>query len=216
MGSIVPYNPKQSSLVLLTPTLSIRHPKGNNGRNLILPGKATPEELKTPQKVEDKINMSNWKADMPSQTQEEIDNLFRTDEDVAEREVVFDSLNEQYLERLKQRKEEKAARDKVNATRKKGLSPEEEARELENDAAAQAYYNRKRKYSRRNPLDESASIEDAVKQSVSTKKISRKINYDAMSSIFDDDGNFDIDDDMVSSRQNVDTDGMDGDLAVDV
>merc|ERR1712151_45212 len=97
-SSIVPYNPLERSIVLLAPDLSIKHPKGNNGRNVILPNQASAEELQQPQKTQDKISISDWKTGMPLHTQEEIDNLFRTDEDVAEREVVFDSLNEQYLQ----------------------------------------------------------------------------------------------------------------------
>jgi len=90
------------------------------------------------------------------------------------------------------KKAEQEAKAKADAIRNKNLSPEEEARQLQDDAAAQAYYNRKRKYNlKKNPLDDpSTSIADAVRQSISTKKISRKINYDAMASIFDDDGNF--------------------------
>lgn len=191
-SSIVPYNPQMKSIVLLAPDLSIKHPKGNNGRNVILPNHALAEELQQPQKIQEQISITNWKTAMPSHAQEEIDNLFRTDEDVAEREVVFDSLNEQYLVKQKMKKAEQEAKAKADAIRNKNLSPEEEARQLQDDAAAQAYYNRKRKYNlKKNPLDDpSTSIADAVRQSISTKKISRKINYDAMASIFDDDGNF--------------------------
>ena len=35
--------------------------------------------------------------------------------------------------------------------------------------------------------------QDALYAAISTRKTSRKINYDAMSSIFDDDGNFSTD-----------------------
>ena len=51
-------------------------------------------------------------------------------------------------------------------------------------------YERYRRRKRKATGEGDATTEEALMQAVASRKISRKINYDAMSSIFDDDGTF--------------------------
>lgn len=161
---------------------SISFPRGNNGKRLILPNSATAEELqKSTQLEEDKLNLEEWKQDMPSEFMDEIDDLFRDDEEMKEREAIFNKMNREYLEKQKQKENERIAAETL-----------QKEREL-NDATQveeQARYKRRRVEKSVTFEDGAPTTQDALLATISSRKISRKINYDAMSAIFDDTGSF--------------------------
>ena len=64
----------------------------------MLPDQATPEELQqSTQATEEKINLSAWKEKMPATTIDEIENLFRSEEEVMQKETIFNKMNKEYL-----------------------------------------------------------------------------------------------------------------------
>ena len=168
---------------------NIQFPMGNNGKRLILPNEATLEELqKSTQPEEDKLNLDEWKQDMPSECMDEIEGLFRDDDEVKEREAIFNKMNKDYIEKQKQKENDRKAAET--------LKKQQEDIDA-NQAVEEERYWRKTK--RRREGDPSVSFnddsgapstQDALLAAISTRKISRKINYDAMSAIFDDSGNF--------------------------
>ncbi len=170
-------------------TLSnIQFPVGNNGKRLILPNEATIEELqKSTQPEEDTLDLDEWKQDMPSDFMDEIDGLFRDDDEVKEREAIFNKMNKDYIEKQKQKENERKAAEEA-------LKEQEDIDA--NQVAEQERYWRKTKRRRDGEVssfnDDSGAptTQDALLAAISTRKISRKINYDAMSAIFDDSGNF--------------------------
>ena len=182
-------NVESSQLTVHQMSSTIPYPKKNGGTLIVLPDDATPEELQRPtQPSADKFSLSLWKEDMPEIAMEEIDMLFRDDDEMKQKEVVFDRVNKEFLEQQKRKQDAKAANEAI-------------ARELQDDDAAQAegkanYASqraKKRKLTGKAGQDGESyypTTEQALLAAVSTRKISRKINYDAMSSIFDEDGSF--------------------------
>ena len=171
---------------------SIQFPVGNNGKRLILPNEATVEELqKSTQPEEDKLNLDEWKQDMPSECMDEIEGLFRDDEEVKEREAIFNKMNKDYIEKQKQKENDRKAAETALKERE----------DLDaNQVVEQERYWRKTKRRREgeasvtyNDDSNAPTTQDALLAAISTRKISRKINYDAMSAIFDDSGNFSLD-----------------------
>jgi len=165
----------------------IKYPLGNNGKALILPNQATAEELqKSTQKEQEKIDLTLWKEDMTKESMGEIDDLFRDDEEIKLKEALFNRMNKDYIEKQERKESERIAAE--------SLAKEKDA-ELVTQAADQAKYLKKTRRMRNSGKNTSEfegipTTEEALLIALSSRKISRKINYNAMSSIFDDGGAF--------------------------
>jgi transcription factor IIIB subunit 2 len=162
----------------------ITYPLGKNNRPVVLPNQATAEELAAPtQKPEDVLNFGEWKAAVPTEAADEVDFLFRTDDEVREREAVFNSQNKDYLETQQQKENELLlAEEATRANHEDELAQEEGRRR---------YLKTSRSRKRKDGWDPNElTTEEALLEVVRTRKISRKINYDAMSALFDDSGDF--------------------------
>ena len=179
----------EGELSVSTEQLAHMYPKSKYGRALILPDQATAEELqKSTQPTEEKINFSAWKEEMPETGVDEVENLFRSEEEMAQKEAIFNKMNKDYLVQQERKESER-------------LSAEAASKDQEKDDAVQAEGHarytiktgrgRKRRRDSVEGEGEEPTTEEALYAAVSSRKISRKINYDAMSAIFDDDGAFD-------------------------
>jgi len=165
------------------------YPKAPSGKLLVLSDHATKEEMQeSVAPVEAKLSLTEWKESMPDTMDSEFDDIFRTDEEEMQKEAIFNKINKDYLEQ-QERKE----------TLKKETEAAAVENELDEDEVAQAegharYTNKrsKRKRKQQGGTDgddgEESTIEEQLRAAVSSRKISRKINYDALSSIFDEDG----------------------------
>lgn len=163
---------------------AIRYPKKNGGVLTVLPTDATEEELQRPtQPTEEKFSLTAWKEKLPENAMEEMDMLFRDENEITEKEAIFDSINKEFLEQQKRKRDMKL--DGENAS-KYG--------EGEQDASQRL---KKKKFSvgrsEKDGEEMFPTTEQALLAALSTRKVSRKINYDAMSTIFDDDGSFSTD-----------------------
>jgi hypothetical protein len=160
------------------------YPKTKYGKALVLPDHSTEEERQASTvPVEAKISLSEWKEEMPDSIDVEIDNMFRDDDEIAQREAIFNKINKDYIE-----KQERKESDRLNADKK------EEYHEKEDTTQADAHARYKANRNRKNRRDgEEPTTEEQLMAAVSNRKISRKINYDALSSIFDEDGGFSTD-----------------------
>ncbi|KAL7553065.1 hypothetical protein ACHAWF_016323 [Thalassiosira exigua] len=165
----------------------IAYPLGNNHRPVVLPNQATAEEMAAPtQKTEDRLNFEEWKAAVPDDAADEVDFLFRNDDEVREREAVFNAQNKEYLETQQQKDNERLVAE-ANARAK-------EEDELAQEEGRRRYLKTSRSRKRKDGWDPNElTTEEALMEVVRTRKISRKINYDAMSALFDDSGNFSTD-----------------------
>jgi transcription factor IIIB subunit 2 len=160
------------------------YPKTKYGKALVLPDHSTEEERQASvAPVEAKINLSEWKEEMPDSIDVEIDNMFRDDDEIAQREAIFNKINKDYIE-----KQERKENDRMNADTAK----EDHEKEDTTQADAHARYKSNRNRKNRREGDE-PTTEEQLMAAVSNRKISRKINYDALSSIFDEDGGFSTD-----------------------
>jgi len=186
-------------VVVANKALADAYPRSTLGRALILPDHATTEEMLpavTP--VEAKLKMSDWKACLPDTIEDEIDSMFRSEEEIAQKEVIFNKINKDYLD-IQDRKENER------------LNSEATAKDKEQDDAAQQdghlrYLNSNRGRKRKKDGagvegDEELTTEEQLLAAVSNRKISRKINYDAMRSIFDDAGTFATDSTQTTDRE---------------
>ena len=227
---------------------SFHYPKGNNGRALILPDQATAEELaKSNTPEESQLNLEEWKQDMPMSVIDEIDSLFRDDEEVKQKEAIFNKMNKDYIEKQARLENERVAAEKLMRETEDmdAVQAEEQARYMQHRkssingsggataATTTAGSRRVMKKSTslngngsggtirmdpqdknvtfqgREPMehekdvegeegeednvDEGPTTEEALLAAISSRKISRKINYDAMSTIFNDAGTFSMD-----------------------
>lgn len=162
----------------------ILYPLGKNNRPVILPNQATAEEL-TPstQKTEDVLNFKEWKASVPNDAAHEVEYLFRSDEEVREREAVFNAQNKDYLETQQQKENDRLLAEAATRAKQEDELAQEEGR--------QRYLKTSRSRKRRDGWDPNdLTCQEALMEVVRARKISRKINYDAMSALFDDTGNF--------------------------
>ena len=158
----------------------IHYPLGKNHRPVVLPNVATAEELAKPtQKVEDVLNFEEWKNGVPSDAADEVDFLFRNDDEVREREAVFNAQNKEYLETQQQKENDRLLVEAASRAKQEDELAQEEGRRR----YLKTSRSRKRK-------DGELTTEEALLEVVRTRKISRKINYDAMSALFDDTGDF--------------------------
>jgi transcription factor IIIB subunit 2 len=190
---IVPHT-NVGALAPIAPSWEQAYPKSKFGKAIILPDHATAEERQaSTMPVEAKLNFSEWKDNLPESISDDLDGIFRSEEEVAQKEAIFNSLNKNYLEQ-EERKE--TAR----------LSAEAATKDQEYDEVAQAEgharylkTNRGRKRRRGGGGDaeegegDEPTTEEALLAALAKRKISRKINYDAMSAIFDEDGSFSTD-----------------------
>lgn len=202
---------KDSSIVVLHNNAGTESAASNNdhqwskafpkvrGRNLKLPNSATAEEQQ-PSVVptESLINMSEWKADMPAEVDEELANMFLDQEEERQKEVIFNKLNKDYI---KQQERKESERRNAEAATK------DVDQDLMAQAAGQARYreSRGKKRSKESVAENgtttgmttttatTTTTEEQLRAVVESRKVSRKINYDALSSIFDDDGSFSTD-----------------------
>lgn len=156
------------------------YPKSKFGKHIVLPDHATPEEMMEPTApVEARLKMSEWKEDLPDFITDEVESMFRSDEEVAKKEVIFNKINKDYI--VQQERKEKDR-----------LSSEAADKGREEDMAAQAEGHIRYMKKGRKKKKDGAELtpQQALLEEVKNRKISRKINYDAMSSIFDDEGTF--------------------------
>eukprot|EP00547_Thalassionema_nitzschioides_P009284 CAMPEP_0194227564 /NCGR_PEP_ID=MMETSP0156-20130528/42924_1 /TAXON_ID=33649 /ORGANISM="Thalassionema nitzschioides, Strain L26-B" /LENGTH=632 /DNA_ID=CAMNT_0038960051 /DNA_START=99 /DNA_END=1997 /DNA_ORIENTATION=+ len=186
-------NPEENQIVTKTdgsnsledPRIARMYPKSKYGQAIVLPNQATAEELQaSKQPTEDSLDLAAWKDEMPEKDAEEIESIFRTDEEIAHKEAIFNSLNKDYLVQ-QERKESERAKEEVSAQDKQ----DDELAQAEGHARyVKSKTGRKRR--KDGPEGETQTTEEALLAAVSTRKISRKINYDAMSSLFGEDGGF--------------------------
>lgn len=108
---------------------------------------------------------------------EEFDSIFREPVEVAQKEAIFNKINKEYITL-------QASKDRLRATN------EETENEHDRDMAEQAQGHERYRKRKNRGRDTSETTEEALLQAVANRKISRKINYDAMSAIFDDGGSF--------------------------
>lgn len=165
----------------------IAYPLGNNNRPIVLYNQATAEELAAPtQKAEDVLNFEEWKAAVPIDAADDVDFLFRTDDEVREREAVFNAQNKDYLETQQEKENERLLAEAATRAKEEDEMAQEEGR--------RRYLKTSRSRKRKDGWDPNElTTEEALLEVVRTRKISRKINYDAMTSLFDDTGNFSTD-----------------------
>lgn len=172
----------------LNSTAQIKYPLGPNGRDIVLDNDATALELRPSEPVAEKIDLNDWRKDMPDYAAEEIESLFRDDEEVAQKEAIFNTLNKEYIAKMEQKEADRLSAEAAV----KNVENEEDLTEQQAKA-----FKKKRKFSMRTGEDllnsEDPSTEEVLRATVSSRKISRKINYEAMSTIFDEDGGFSTD-----------------------
>ena len=166
---------------------TIAYPTGKNHRPVVLPDQATAEELSAPtQRCEDVLDFGTWKDAVPPGAEDEVTFLFRSDDEVAEREAVFNAQNREYLDLQRQREDDRLEAEALARSKLEDEAAQEEGR--------RRYLKTSRSRKRRDGADpHELTTEEALMEVVRTRKISRKINYDAMSSLFDDDGQFSTD-----------------------
>ena len=210
-----------------TTLAKIQYPTGNNGKALILPDQATPEELqKSTQPPEAKLDLEQFKLNMPPSHMDEIDSLFRDDEEVKQKEAIFNKMNKDYIEKQQRKEEDRIAAENLLSQKEidDAVQAEEHARFI--TSKSQRHLGSKRR--RTGPggsgfgfgfgngggaasgdgknvtfedgvggmgadgmdHEEGPTTEEALLSALTSRKISRKINYDAMSAIFDDSGTF--------------------------
>ena len=129
------------------------------------------------------LNFGEWKAAVPADAADEVDFLFRTDDEVREREAVFNSQNKDYLETQQQKENELLLAEAATRANQEDELAQEEGR--------RRYLRTSRSRKRKDGWDPNElTTEEALLEVVRTRKISRKINYDAMSALFDDSGDF--------------------------
>jgi transcription factor IIIB subunit 2 len=153
------------------------YPKNSRGKAIVLSSYSTPEErVPSTTPVEAKLSLEDWKEDMPEAIDDEIDSLFRTDQEQRQMEVIFNKINKDYL--VTQERKETARKSAENDYDK----------QVQQDAAQAEGHARYKNKNRRGQ-----TTEEQLMAAVSNRKVSRKINYDALSSIFDDSGSFSTD-----------------------
>jgi transcription factor IIIB subunit 2 len=153
------------------------YPKSRDGKKIILPDHATPEELEAPtQPVEGKLDIKAWKETMPQETIDDIESIFCSPTEIAQKEAIFNKINKDYIETQAQKEKHRNTEEQAHAHQDKELAEQAQGHER--------YRKRKDR-----GKDTAETTEEALLQAVASRKISRKINYDAMSAIFED-GNF--------------------------
>mmetsp|Transcript_11384 Transcript_11384/g.24126 ORF Transcript_11384/g.24126 Transcript_11384/m.24126 type:complete len:624 (+) Transcript_11384:220-2091(+) len=148
------------------------YPKNSYGKKIVLPDHATPEERLPPtQPVEGAIDTGVWKKEMPQDMIDDIESIFRNPTEVAQKEAIFNKINKDYIIVQAQKEKNRTAAEQANNSADKDII--EQAQGME-------------RYRKRKGRGKDGTTEEALMEVVANRKISRKINYDAMSSIFDD------------------------------
>lgn len=172
----------------------INYPRGPNKRPVILPNQATAEELAAPtQKPEEKLNFEEWKTGVPDEAAEELADFFRTDDEVREREAVFNAQNKEYIVTQQQKENDRLLAEAASKAKLEDEAAQEEKRGQ--------YLKKSRSRKRKDGDPNELTTEEALLEVVRTRKISRKINYDALSNLFDDTGNFSLLDDKGTKEE---------------
>jgi transcription initiation factor TFIIIB Brf1 subunit/transcription initiation factor TFIIB len=154
------------------------YPKSSWGKAIVLPNQAIPEE-RQPSTIpnEGKLDTKTWKEGMPQDMADDFESIFRDPTEIAQKEAIFNKINKDYIDL-------QAQKDKIRESNEEAENQDE--RDLVEQAQGQERYRK-----RKNRGKETAeTTEEALLQAVANRKISRKINYDAMSAIFDDAGSF--------------------------
>jgi len=138
------------------------------GKKILLCDYATAEERLPPtQPVEGILDTRVWREDMPQDMVDGIESIFRNPTEIAQREAIFNKINKEYIIIQAQKEKNRSAAAKV----------------LDNADVDLLAVER---YRKRKGRGKDSTTEEALLEAVANRKISRKINYDAMSSIFDD------------------------------
>jgi transcription factor IIIB subunit 2 len=108
---------------------------------------------------------------MPQDMIDDIDSIFRNPTEVAQKEAIFNKINKDYIIVQAQKEKNRTAAEQAHDNAEKDLAEQSEGLE---------------RYRKRKGRGKDSTTEEALLEAVANRKISRKINYDAMSSIFDD------------------------------
>jgi transcription factor IIIB subunit 2 len=169
------------------------YPRNRNGRAIVLPDHCTAEELQVSYApTEQKISLEEWKQDMPASMDEELDSFFRTPEEEQQKELIFNKLNKDYLEQQERKEQDRQLAAAASSAKEK---------EANTQAEHHARYKKQNNKSGDNKdghgdddddddEDRPLTTEEQLKAAMAGRKVSRKINYDAMSFIFDETGSF--------------------------
>eukprot|EP00980_Cylindrotheca_fusiformis_P020049 scaffold7135_cov95-Cylindrotheca_fusiformis.AAC.3 len=168
------------------------YPKGKYGKAIILPDHATVEELQPSTNylvVEGRLETTAWKESMPTSMIEDVDAMFRNPREIAEKEAIFNKINKDYIELQAQKEQHKSTQEQAQTNDVQEMEEQEKGHERYTSSRNK----RKQISGSTNTATTPTTTEDALLQAVASRKISRKINYDAMSAIFDDNGTFSTD-----------------------
>ena len=183
------------------------YPK-NRGRDMVMPHEATVEEqLPATVPTEAKLSLSDWKHSLPNEIDLEIEDFFRSSKEEKEKEAIFNKINKDYI--AQQERKENERLDLEAATKDQDVDDLAQAagQARYKDVVGRNHHHTKSNKRQResssggggdatNPGSSSSSVpattEEQLRAAVASRKVSRKINYDALSSIFDDDGSFAI------------------------
>jgi len=136
------------------------------------------------------MDLSEWNENIPPEIAATLGHMFRGDGEAQEQEAIFNSMNAEYLEKAERKRMEAAAAERA------GAEDEDDERD-QTERQARLLHGIKKKRKGKKPgldgADGPQTAEEALLAAVSQRRVSRKINYDAMSSIFGEDGGFVLD-----------------------
>ncbi|GAX12980.1 transcription factor IIIB 90 kDa subunit [Fistulifera solaris] len=157
-------------------------PRNSMGRKIMLHDYSTEEERqKSTTPVESHLDLESWKQGMPESINQEIDCFFRTEQEERQMEAIFNKVNKDYLIQQERKESERLSAEAAAA---------DQEREDVAQAEGHARYRNSRRKRKGGAADAEQTTEDQLMAVVSARKVSRKINYDALSSIFDENGSF--------------------------
>jgi transcription factor IIIB subunit 2 len=173
------------------------YPK-NRGRNMILPHEATVEEqLPAVVPTEAKLNLSDWKQSLPNEIDLEIEDIFRTSKEEKEKEAIFNKINKDYIAQQERKENERldmeaATKDQEvdDLAQAAGQARYKDVMVGRNSSTTGTYNKSKRNRENHHSGENNHTVpttEEQLRAAVASRRVSRKINYDALSSIFDDD-----------------------------
>jgi Brf1-like TBP-binding domain len=163
-----------------------------NGKPIVLPDHSTAEErLTSTVATEGTLNTVEWKTEMPESMESEFDCIFRSDEEESQKEAIFNKINKEYLVQ-----QERKESERLNAEAAEKHLEDDDVKQAEQHARYQnsrSSRSKSGKNNKRSSNDANLAVLDGTTEehllaAMNSRKISRKINYDALSSIFDDDG----------------------------
>jgi transcription factor IIIB 90 kDa subunit len=168
----------------------------------VMPHEATVEEqLPATVPTEAKLSLSDWKQALPNEIDLEIEDFFRTSKEEKEKEAIFNKINKDYI--AQQERKENERLDMEAATKDQDVDDLAQAagqarykdvvgRNSSATAGSGGTYKSKRHRESGGDMNNNINLttEEQLRAAVASRRVSRKINYDALSSIFDDDGSF--------------------------